>query len=158
MMRSQARQAVEPIHYDNGLNNLEPAQPDRPVVLFDGVCNLCNGSVQFIVARDPSAHFRFAPLGSAAAGSLVGESVLHGPLPDSIVLMELRRMYTRSTAALRIARRLRFPWPLLYAFILVPRPLRDMIYAFIARNRYRWFGKRDTCMMPSPELRARFLT
>ena len=67
-------------------------------------------------------------------------------------------MYTRSTAALRIARRLRFPWPLLYAFILVPRPLRDMIYDFIARNRYQWFGKRDTCMMPSPELRARFLT
>jgi predicted DCC family thiol-disulfide oxidoreductase YuxK len=119
---------------------------------------LCNGSVQFIIARDPSAHFRFAPLGSAAAQSLIDESAPRGPLPDSIVLMEQHRMYTRSTAALRIARRLRFPWPLLYALIAVPRPLRDIIYDLIARNRYRWFGKRDTCMIPTPELRARFLT
>ena len=72
--------------------------------------------------------------------------------------MDQGRAYTRSTAALRIARRLRFPWPLLYAFIIVPRPLRDLIYDFIARHRYRWFGKRDACMMPTPELRARFLT
>jgi predicted DCC family thiol-disulfide oxidoreductase YuxK len=157
------------IYYDGGVSDrlvpstfpesqADPAPPEHPVVLFDGVCNLCNGSVQFIIARDPSAHFRFAPLDSAAARSLIGESAPLGAVPDSIVLMDHRRMYTRSAAALRIARRLRFPWPLLYALIIVPRPLRDAIYDFIARNRYRWFGKRDTCMVPSPELRARFLT
>jgi predicted DCC family thiol-disulfide oxidoreductase YuxK len=156
------------IYYDGGVSNrLVPsalpegqagaAQPDNPVVLFDGVCNLCNGSVQFIIARDPSARFRFAPLGSAAAQSLINESKAGGPLPDSIVLMEHRQMYTRSTAALRMTRGLRFPWPLLYGLIVVPRPLRDTVYDLIARNRYRWFGKRDTCMMPTPELRARFL-
>jgi len=156
------------IYYDDGVSNrLVPSmiprsqadseQSDHPVVLFDGVCNLCNGSVEFIIARDPTARFRFAPLESAAARSLIDEARPRGPLPDSIVLMEHHRMYTRSTAALRIARRLRFPWPLLYALIIVPRPLRDAIYDFIARHRYRWFGKRDTCMVPTPELRARFL-
>jgi predicted DCC family thiol-disulfide oxidoreductase YuxK len=113
--------------------------------------------VQFLIARDPSAHLRFGPLGSAAAQRLIAEAAPRGPLPDSMVLIEHRRMYTRSTAALRIARRLRFPWPLLYAFIVVPRPLRDILYDFIARHRYRWFGKRDTCMVPRPELRSRFL-
>ncbi|HEV3200166.1 MAG TPA: thiol-disulfide oxidoreductase DCC family protein [Bryobacteraceae bacterium] len=157
------------IDYDGGVSNrlvpsMSPPSPagqpqtDHPVVLFDGVCNLCNRSVQFIIAHDPSARFRFAPLDSAAARSLIDEAAPRGPLPDSIVLMERRRTYTRSAAALRIARRLRFPWPLLYAFIVVPRPLRDIVYDFIARHRYRWFGKRDTCMVPTPELRARFLT
>src|ERR1017187_9056949 len=123
------------------------------VVLFDGVCNLCNRSVQFIIARDPAAYFRFAALGSEAAQRLLGESVLRGPLPDSVALIERGRVYTRSAAALRIARRLRFPWPLVCALIVVPRPLRDQVYDLIARNRYRWFGKRDACMMPTPELR-----
>jgi predicted DCC family thiol-disulfide oxidoreductase YuxK len=156
------------IYYDGGVSDglvpstlpesqAGPGSSDHPVILFDGVCNLCNLSVQFIIARDPSFQFRFAPLDSAVARSLIGETVPHGALPDSIVLMDHRRMYTRSTAALRIARRLRFPWPLLYALIIVPRPLRDIIYDFIARHRYRWFGKRDTCMVHTPELRARFL-
>ena len=131
--------------------------PDRPVVLFDGVCNLCNGSVQFLIARDPSARLRFATLDSSVARSLIHESGAPGPLPDSIVLIDDGRVFTRSTAALRIARRLRFPWPLLYGLIVVPRPLRDFLYDWVARNRYRWFGKRDSCMLPTPELRARFL-
>ncbi len=139
-------------------NPADRPQPEAPVVLFDGVCNLCNSSVQFIIARDPSARLRFATLSSPAAQRLIEQSDARAPLPDSIVLMDQGRAYTRSTAALRIARRLRFPWPLLYAFIIVPRPLRDLIYDFIARHRYRWFGKRDACMMPTPELRARFLT
>ena len=132
--------------------------PDHAVVLFDGVCNLCNGSVRFIVARDPAARFRFAGLESEAARRLLGESLISGPLPDSVALIEHRRVYTRSTAALRIARRLRFPWPLLGALMVVPRPLRDLIYDLIARHRYPWFGKRDACMLPTPELRTRFLT
>ena len=132
-------------------------EADQAAVLFDGVCNLCNGSVQFIIAHDPAAHFRFAALESEAARRLLGECALSGPLPDSVALIETGHVYTRSAAALRIARRLAFPWPLLYAFIIVPRPLRDMIYDLIARNRYRWFGKRDACMVPTRELRTRFL-
>ena len=130
-------------------------ESSRAIVLFDGVCNLCNSSVHFIIARDPAARFRFAALDSAAGQRLLAESGLSGSL--SVVLIENGRAYTRSAAALRIARRLRFPWPLLYALIVVPRPLRDAVYDWIARNRYRWFGKREVCMTPTPELRSRFL-
>jgi predicted DCC family thiol-disulfide oxidoreductase YuxK len=143
--------------YDDGLNASDTRSTHAPVVLFDGVCNLCNGSVQFIITHDPAAHFRFAALESEAARRLLGECELSGPLPDSVALVEGGSVYTRSTAALRIARRLAFPCPLLYALIVVPRPLRDVVYNLIARNRYRWFGKRDACMVPTRELRARFL-
>lgn len=133
------------------------SQPQQgAVILFDGVCNLCNNSIQFIIRRDPKARFRFAPLQSAAAESLL-QSAGAGPLPDSIVLVQDGRVYTQSGAVLRVARGLRGLWPLAYAFIVIPRPLRDWVYRLIARNRYRWFGKRDSCMMPTPELRTRFL-
>ena len=125
----------------------------NPVVLFDGVCNLCNGAVRFILARDPAARFRFASLQSDAARRLLGGG---GPV-ETIVLLEAGKTYNKSTAALRIARGLRFPWPLFYAFVTVRRPLRDLIYDWVARHRYRWFGKRDTCMLPTPELRERFM-
>jgi predicted DCC family thiol-disulfide oxidoreductase YuxK len=128
------------------------------VVLFDGVCNLCNGSVQFVIERDPSARFHFAALASEAAQRVLGECGVNVSLPDSIVLIEQGRLYTRSAAALRIARRLTFPWPLLFVLIVVPRPLRDLVYDLVARKRYRWFGKRDSCMVPTPELRARFIS
>jgi predicted DCC family thiol-disulfide oxidoreductase YuxK len=127
------------------------------VVLFDGVCNLCNGSVEFIIARDPGAHFHFAALDSAAARRVLGECEIEVALPDSVILVERGQVFTRSTAALRIARRLRFPWPLVSASIIVPRPVRDMLYDLIARHRYSWFGKKDACMLPTPELRTRFL-
>ena len=107
------------------------------VVRFDGACNLCNGTVRFIAARDPHAHFQFAPLDSPAGGSLV--------------LCDEGRTFTRSTAALRIARRLRFPWSLAYALIAVPAPIRDAFYDFVATRRYRWFGRQDgTCRIDSP--------
>ena len=128
-----------------------------PVILFDGVCNLCNGFVQFIIERDPRAQFRFASLQSAAAAALLNGHLSTGPIPDSVVLVEGDRIYTQSTAALRVARGLGFPWSLSYAFIVVPKPLRDAAYAWVARNRYQWFGKRDVCMVPTPELRSRFL-
>jgi len=127
------------------------------VVLFDGVCNLCNGTVQFIIARDPGARFRFAALESDAARRMLTECGVQGPLPDSVALVEGGKVYTRSSAAVRIARRLRFPWWGLYALVVVPRPLRDALYDYVARHRYRWFGKREACMMPTPELRSRFL-
>ena len=128
-----------------------------PVVLFDGVCNLCNGSVRFVIERDPHKHFQFAPLQSETATTLIGGTADPLAMPDSIVLVDDGRLYVRSTAALRIARRLRFPWPLIWVFMAVPRPLRDWVYDVIARHRYGWFGKRDTCMVPTKEIRDRFL-
>ncbi len=127
------------------------------LVLFDGVCNLCNGFVQFVVAHDPDASFQFGALQSASARQVLDLHDTPVPLPDSIVLVEDGRVFTRSTAALRIARRLAFPWPLASALFLVPRPLRDWIYDLVARHRYRWFGKRDHCMVPAPALRSRFI-
>jgi predicted DCC family thiol-disulfide oxidoreductase YuxK len=128
---------------------------DRGVVLFDGVCNLCNGAVTFVIEHDRDSYFRFASLQSGT-----GTAFLRGrteELPDSIVLVEAGRIYTRSEAALRIARRLDGAYPLLYALIVVPRWIRDRVYDWVARNRYRWFGKREACMIPTPELRERFL-
>jgi predicted DCC family thiol-disulfide oxidoreductase YuxK len=125
------------------------------VILFDGVCNLCNGFVQFVIVRDPDGRFQFGPLQSEAAQHLLASAP---PAPgESFVLIEDGRVFRRSTAALRILRHLRFPWPLSYAAILVPRPLRDAVYDVVARNRYRWFGRRDACMVPTPEVHKRFL-
>ena len=127
------------------------------LVLFDGVCNLCNGFVQFVIARDPAGRFQFGALQSASARRVLDLHDAPDPLPDTIVLVDEGRVFTRSTAVLRIARRLTFPWPLAYAFLAVPRPLRDWMYTIVARYRYRWFGKRDHCMVPTPAVRARFI-
>jgi predicted DCC family thiol-disulfide oxidoreductase YuxK len=130
----------------------------NPLVLFDGVCNLCNGFVQFVIERDPTARFQFGALQSDAAQRLLASAAWSSPeTPETVVLLEDGRVFTRSTAALRIVRRLSFPWPLAYGFILIPRPLRDAIYDSIARRRYRWFGRREQCMMPTPGLQRRFL-
>ena len=107
--------------------------PVERVVLFDGVCNLCNGLVQFIIRRDPHARFRFAPLQQKDAGNSFTQNVKL--FPASVVLLEDGRKYERSAAVLRIARQLRAPWPLLFAFIIVPRPLRDWAYDLVARHR-----------------------
>ena len=132
--------------------------PISSVVLFDGECNLCNHSVQFILRRDPARRFHFAALQSSAAQRLLRQSG-QAPtlLPDSVVLVEQAKVYTKSTAALRIARRLSGLWPLAAVFLLVPAFLRDGVYDLIAQHRYRLFGKREACMLPSPELRGRFL-
>jgi predicted DCC family thiol-disulfide oxidoreductase YuxK len=126
-------------------------------ILFDGVCNLCNASVQFVVARDPSARFTFAPLQSPSAAALLRGAGVAAPLPDSMVLVEDGRVHLRSAAALRVARGLRFPWPLAYALIIVPRVIRDRVYDVVAARRYRWFGRREACMIPTPDLKRRFL-
>jgi predicted DCC family thiol-disulfide oxidoreductase YuxK len=131
--------------------------PSHDLILFDGVCNLCSGSVQFVIARDPGAHFQFGALQSESARRVLDLYDAPDPLPDAIVLVEGGKVYTRSTAALRIARRLTFPWPLAFVFFAVPRPLRDWFYAVVARHRYRWFGRRDHCMVPTPALRSRFI-
>lgn len=134
---------------------LPPALGSHAVVLFDGVCNLCNASVNFLIDRDAEAVFRFAPLQSDLGQRLVADCDLDSE--DTIVLVEGGRCYTRSAAVLRVARRMDGAWPLLSVLLAVPRPLRDAVYRFVARNRYRWFGKQDACRLPTPDLRRRFL-
>lgn len=129
----------------------------HPTLLFDGVCNLCSGSVQFILKRDTRGRFRFASLQSDAGRRLMTGHGLDPEALSSVVLIEDGRAYQESTAALRIARHLPGAWKLLRVFTVIPRPLRDAVYRLIARNRYRWFGKTETCWLPTPELRARFL-
>ena len=129
----------------------------KPVILFDGVCNLCNSSVNFVIDRDPDGIFQFAALQSESASKIMDRHGMGHGL-DTIVLLENDRVYDRSTAALRIARRLNGPWPILYAAIVIPKFLRDAVYRFIARNRYRWFGRSENCRVPTPALKARFLS
>jgi predicted DCC family thiol-disulfide oxidoreductase YuxK len=130
---------------------------ESPIILFDGVCNLCNASVQFIIERDPTAVFRFAALQSDFGQSVLAKNAVNMEGGDSVILVENGRVYDRSTAALRIARRLSGGIKLLYVFIVVPKFIRDFVYKIIAKNRYRWFGKQDACWMPTKELKARFL-
>jgi predicted DCC family thiol-disulfide oxidoreductase YuxK len=114
--------------------------------------------VQFVIERDPAARFQFGALQSEVSQRLLAAAGYWSPeTPDTVVLLEDGRVFTRSTAALRVVRRLSFPWPLAYAFILIPRPLRDAIYDVVAHRRYRWFGRRAQCMMPTPERQQRFL-
>jgi len=126
-------------------------------VLFDGVCNLCNGAVRFIAANDPERRFAFASLQSPRARALLGERAGDAREPDSIVLLAGGRRYECSDAALHIALGLRAPWPLAFGAILIPRGARDAVYRWIARSRYRWFGRTDACALPPPGLRERFL-
>lgn len=129
----------------------------RSIVLFDGVCNLCNGTVNFIIDRDPKGRFVFAALQSQAGIELQKKHNLPPEALDSVLLIEGDRVWQRSGAALRIAGRLRWPWPFFAIGLIIPAFLRDLVYNFIARRRYRWFGKEDTCRLPTPELRSRFL-
>ncbi len=129
----------------------------QSVVLFDGVCNLCNGAVRFIIERDKKAAFSFASLQSEQAKSLLSGSDIDYAALKSILLVEEHVIYSKSDAVLRIAARLSGLWPMISFFRFIPRFIRDAIYDWIARNRYRWFGKEETCLLPSPELRQRFL-
>ncbi|MBC9933392.1 thiol-disulfide oxidoreductase DCC family protein [Chitinophaga qingshengii] len=127
------------------------------IILFDGVCNFCNAGINFVIRHDRQQRFRFAPLQSAAATTLGAAHQIDTGELNSFILIQNGKAYTKSTAALRVARQLPFPWKLLYAGIILPRFIRDSIYNLIARNRYRWFGKKDACMIPTPEIRSRFL-
>lgn len=129
----------------------------KPIILFDGICNLCNGAVQFIIRHDPDEKFLFASLQSETGQQLLTQ--YHLPATDftSFTLVQDNKVYTRSTGALLVAKQITGAWRYLYIFIIVPRFIRDAVYSWIAQNRYRWFGKKDTCMIPTPELKARFL-
>lgn len=129
----------------------------HPLMLFDGVCHLCAGSVQFVLRRDPAALFRFATLQSDFGQTELQRFGLPAQSLASVLLIEDGQLYQKSTAALRIARKLSAGWPLLYGFIIVPRPLRDWVYDFIGNRRYRWFGKMNACWLPDEDVRDRFL-
>jgi predicted DCC family thiol-disulfide oxidoreductase YuxK len=129
----------------------------NPIILFDGVCNLCNGSVQFVIKRDPEGLFRFAALQSSQGQELMRQHNLDTSGLYSIIVVSGDKVWQRSRAALEIVRHLSGLWPMLYAFIIVPPFIRDWVYDRIAANRYKWFGKKEECMIPTPELRARFL-
>lgn len=129
----------------------------KPVILFDGVCNFCNSAVNFAIKRDEKSLLKFAPLQSDEAKKLLASYNLSDQEMSSFVFIENKKSYTRSTAALRVCRHLNNLWPLMYGFIIVPKFIRDEIYNWIARNRYRWFGKKEICMVPTPEVRSRFL-
>ena len=130
---------------------------DRLNILFDGVCNLCNGFVVFIIKRDPEAKFKFASLQSEEGEKVQEEFNLEPHNIRTMVLVDNDNFYVKSDAALRILKELSGLWPLLYYFIYVPRPIRDFVYDIVAKNRYRWFGRLDECMVPTPELKKRFL-
>jgi len=126
-------------------------------IIFDGVCNLCAWSVRFIVRRDPKERFRFAAWQSDAGRRLLEEHGLDPGNVETVVLIKDGVVSARSDAALEIARELRGPWKLLAVLRIVPRGLRDWVYSVVARHRYRWFGKQEACMVPTEELRGRFL-
>lgn len=127
------------------------------LVIFDGICNLCNGAVQWIIRRDPTMNIRFVALQSPKAQQILRNHGINGHTIESIIVIDTERVYSESDAALRICRYLRWPWPIIYHLRIIPRPWRDAIYRWIARNRYRWFGKRVQCMIPTPTQQNRFL-
>ncbi len=131
-------------------------QPDH-LVFFDGVCNFCNASINFIMKHDKNGQFRFAPLQSDLAKKKLPHFGIDPGNMETFVLLESEQVYTRSTAALRIARKLNGLWPLLYGLIIVPPFIRNFVYDFVARNRYRWFGKMESCRVPTAEERSRFV-
>ena len=127
------------------------------VILFDGVCNFCNGAVNFVISRDREGYFKFAALQSAAGEELLDRYDIDKIETDSVVLIEDDKAYLHSSAALRIVRRLPGLWPVLYGLIIVPKGIRDWAYRLFAKHRYRLFGRREECMIPTPEIRTRFL-
>lgn len=132
-------------------------KPDKPILLFDGVCNLCNGLVKFIIKRDRKAKIRFSPLQSSAGKEILARHGVSGEPAKSVVFSEGERYYLRSSAVLHLLKALGGGWKLFYAFIIIPPFIRDFMYDVIARNRYRIFGHTLSCMVPGENIKDRFL-
>ena len=141
----------------NGLKKIEDVIKKHPILLFDGICNLCNNSVQLVIKNDARNIFRFAPLQNAEVIKFLNKHTTNFNGIDSIILITPKKIYTKSSAALRVAKQLKGFYPLLYIFYIIPKPMRDLVYDFIAKNRYKWFGKQTSCMIPAPELKNKFL-
>ena len=130
---------------------------NNPIILFDGVCNFCNSSVNFVIEPEKKSVIKLAALQSDTGQQLLQQFNLSTSEFNSFIFIEAGNIYTASTAALKVSKYLTALWPLLYGFIIVPRFIRDGIYNWISKNRYKWFGKKDQCMIPTPEVRSRFL-
>jgi predicted DCC family thiol-disulfide oxidoreductase YuxK len=135
---------------------MDNTQFTNPVILFDGVCNLCNSSVLFVIKHDPKKQFRFVSIQGDYGQQVLKRFQLPPDSLNSFILLKDNQIYTHSTGALKVAKQLSGPWPLLYAFIIVPPFIRNAVYQFIANNRYKWFGKKEQCMVPSPALKELF--
>ncbi len=129
----------------------------NPIIFFDGLCNLCVGSVQFIIKRDQQKQFRFASLQSTFGENILQQFELNENNINSFILLEDGKIFTQSTAALKVCRQLSGAWKLLYGFIILPAFIRDYFYSIIANNRYKWFGKKETCWLPTEELKHLFI-
>ena len=132
-------------------------QQQHKIILFDGVCNLCNTSVKIVIRNDKKDCFRFAALQSDIGKDYITKFNIDSTETDSIILIDQEKAYVKSTAALYISKSLSGAYPLLFGFIIIPKFIRNWVYDFVARNRYRWYGKKESCMIPTPELRAKFL-
>lgn len=130
---------------------------NQSIILFDGVCNLCNSAVNFVIRREKKNLIQFAPLQSETAHLLLANRNMPAEEMKSFVFIEEGKLYTQSTAALRVCRHLNGLWPILYGFIILPPFIRDGIYKWVAKNRYKWFGQKNECMIPTPELQTKFL-
>ncbi len=136
---------------------MEAGYDNKAIVLFDGVCVLCSNIVRFIIKYDKKDTFRFAAIQSHPAKDLAGDLSKTAGDPGTVILIETGKYYYRSAAVLRILKKLSGGWPLLYAFILVPAPVRDFFYIFVAGKRYRWFGRYDECLIPDDNIRHKFI-
>ena len=130
---------------------------EQSIILFDGVCNMCNGFVNFLIPRDKQNKFQFGSLQSDKVKELLKQYHYSTDDISTVILIENHQLYSQSTAVLKIARKMSGGWSLLYTFMIIPKPVRDFVYSLIARNRYTLFGKKDACMMPTPEWKAKFI-
>ena len=130
---------------------------DQPVILFDGVCNFCNYWVNFAIKRDKRKELKFTTLQGETARQLLPKYNINPTSLSSVILIDNGKAYTQSSAAIRICKYLNGGWKLFYGLMIIPKFIRDFFYNIIARNRYKWFGKKESCMAPTPELRERFL-
>lgn len=128
----------------------------QPVIFFDGVCNLCNASVQFVIEHDQENYFKFSALQGDYAKAVLPKFNVNPSSLNSTLLLEDGKLYTKSSSALRVAKKLNGIWPLLYGFIIVPKFIRDWVYDLVAKNRYKWWGKQETCWLPTPALKNKF--
>ena len=132
-------------------------EESHAIILFDGVCNFCNDRINFIIRHDKKDYFRFAALQSDIGKKILADHHILQPDPDTFILIENQKIYNRSSAALRIAKNLDGAWPVMYGFIIIPPFIRDIVYKIIAKNRYKWWGKKESCMIPTIEVKAKFL-
>ncbi len=130
---------------------------NHKIILFDGVCNLCNSSVNFVIKKDKNDVFRFAALQSEIGKKYIDKFNVDPSQTDSIILVEGEKHYIKSSAALNVAKSLKGAYPLFYGFMIIPNFIRNWVYDYVAKNRYKWYGKKESCMIPTPELKGKFL-